>query len=109
MRISDWSSDVCASDLSQVHGRSAVATQFGFERGHSLSRHPGLDPGSRSATPKSGTPDQVRGDEASKNTRLLSTYVTTLRALSLTFAPAAASAQRLPRPRKGWQIGRAHV
>ncbi|QCB53560.1 tRNA pseudouridine(55) synthase TruB [Sphingopyxis sp. PAMC25046] len=27
-------------------------------------RHPGLDPGSRSATVKSGTPDQVRGDEA---------------------------------------------
>src|SRR3546814_8304788 len=24
--------------------------------------HPGLDPGSRSATSKSGTPDQVRGD-----------------------------------------------
>jgi tRNA pseudouridine55 synthase len=29
---------------------------------HSL-RHPGLDPGSRSATSTSGTPDQVRGDE----------------------------------------------
>ncbi|PKP97534.1 MAG: hypothetical protein CVT74_13795 [Alphaproteobacteria bacterium HGW-Alphaproteobacteria-13] len=27
------------------------------------SRHPGLDPGSRSATSASGTPDQVRGDE----------------------------------------------
>jgi len=26
-------------------------------------RHPGLDPGSRSAAPESGTPDQVRGDE----------------------------------------------
>ena len=26
-------------------------------------RHPGLDPGSRSATVKSGTPDQVRGDD----------------------------------------------
>src|SRR5690606_30033810 len=28
-----------------------------------LLRHPGLDPGSRSAPWKSGTPDQVRGDE----------------------------------------------
>src|SRR3546814_2562583 len=32
------------------------------------SRHPGLDPGSRSAPWKSGTPDQVRGDEAGKRT-----------------------------------------
>src|SRR3546814_9142094 len=30
--------------------------------GNGLNRHPGLDPGSRSATVKSGTPDQVRGD-----------------------------------------------
>jgi len=33
---------------------------------HLLYRHPGLDPGSRSATLKSGTPDQVRGDEEEK-------------------------------------------
>src|SRR3546814_17973782 len=46
MRISDWSSDVCSSDL----------------RGCFPCRHPGLDPGSTPA-PLERMPDQVRHDE----------------------------------------------
>src|SRR3546814_2777038 len=28
MRMSDWSSDVCASDLTRVHGRSSIRCRF---------------------------------------------------------------------------------
>ncbi|NIJ38008.1 tRNA pseudouridine55 synthase [Sphingopyxis panaciterrae] len=64
---------------------------------HSLSiRHPGLDPGSRSATLKSGTPDQVRGDEGGEglNEITLTAHVskgTYIRSLARDIAQAAGS------------------
>src|SRR3546814_10177170 len=60
LRISDWSSDVCSSDLRLLKGLFWVVCLHPF-------RHPGLDPGSRclfqaGTSKESGTPDQVRGD-----------------------------------------------
>src|SRR3546814_11990429 len=37
-----------------------------MRRSRPTHRHPGLDPGSRSAAVTIGTPDQVRGDDATK-------------------------------------------
>src|SRR3546814_3782851 len=68
MRISDWSSDVCSSDLDRGRRRRAVRLSGGCANLGRGDRHAGLVPASNS--PRAGaleacwTPEQVRGDGA---------------------------------------------
>src|SRR3546814_16877532 len=91
MRISDWSSDVCSSDLTQdqvgayrFRIRNPVIAS-GAKQSRAVCAHSGLlrsarnDEARRLADAKGKIADQVRGDEEGKSTRLLSNCVITRR------------------------------